>query len=81
MERIRDLERLHAQQMQRLKGYMPAAAMSPAPIERNAPEGTLLQRLEVLEEGLDLLLRAQELQWQKEEERRGRSRCCGCIIC
>lgn len=43
--------------------------------------GSVLQRLELLEEGMELLLRAQELTWQAKEQRK-RSRCCsGCVIC
>lgn len=43
--------------------------------------GGVLQRLEVLEEGMEFLLRAQELSWQAEQQKK-RNRCCsGCIIC
>lgn len=43
--------------------------------------GSVLQRLELLEEGMELLLRAQELTWQAEEQRK-RDRCCSaCVIC
>jgi hypothetical protein len=59
---------------------MPNAAVARFAERRSAPDGTLLQRLEALEEGMELLLRAQELSW-REEERRA-ARCCGgCTIC
>lgn len=84
LERVTALEELYAQQMQRLKGYMPANAFNrmqghlPA---RAAGGQGLVQRLELLEEGMELLLRAQELSWQAEDQRR-RDRCCGgCVIC
>jgi hypothetical protein len=44
--------------------------------------GSVVQRLEVLEEGLEVLLRAQELTWQADDQQRRRDRCCsGCVIC
>jgi hypothetical protein len=70
--------------MQRLKGYMPAGAYARVAQARlAAPDGSLLQRVDVLEEALELLLRAQDLAWQDEEERRrARDSCCGggCVI-
>lgn len=48
---------------------------------RVAAGGNVLQRLELLEEGMELLLRAQELTWQAEEQHK-RDRCCSaCVIC
>lgn len=84
LERLGALEEAYAQQMQRLKGYMPASAFSRLR-GRLGPGlgagGSVLQRMELLEEGLELLLRAQELSWQSEQPRR-RDRCCGgCTIC
>eukprot|EP00879_Flechtneria_rotunda_P010462 GHRR01010938.1.p1 GENE.GHRR01010938.1~~GHRR01010938.1.p1 ORF type:complete len:354 (+),score=106.05 GHRR01010938.1:979-2040(+) len=87
LERLAALEELYGQQMQRLKGYMPANAFSRLQ-SRFGPRlgiagagGGVLQRLKVLEEGMEMLLRAQELSWQAEEQRR-RDRCCGgCTIC
>jgi hypothetical protein len=67
--------------MQRLKGYMPANAYSHFSNPQGLSEGTLLQRVETLEEGMELLLRAQELSWQEEEQRRRDSCCGGCVIC
>lgn len=83
MERTQALEQLYAQQMQRLKGYMPGGAYQRVAAARlAAPGGSLLQRVDVLEEALDLLLRAQDLQWQEEERGRGAAGCCGgCTIC
>ena len=84
LERLGALEQLYCQQMQRLKGYMPAGAFTRLqarlpPVGAAAGQG-LLQRIELLEEGMELLLRAQELSWQAEEQRR-RDRCCGgCTI-
>lgn len=71
--------------MQRLKGYMPASAFSRlrGRMAASGPGsgGSVVQRLELLEEGLELLLRAQELSWQVEQQRK-RDRCCGgCVIC
>ncbi len=84
LERLSALEELYGQQMQRLKGYMPANAYTRVAGRlqpRAAAGGGVLQRLELLEEGMELLLRAQELSWQAEEQRR-RDRCCGgCVIC
>jgi hypothetical protein len=84
LERLGALEEAYAQQMQRLKGYMPASAFSRLQ-GRLGPGvgagGSVLQRMELLEEGLELLLRAQELSWQSDQPRR-RDRCCGgCTIC
>lgn len=84
LERLAALEEAYAQQMQRLKGYMPASAFSRLR-GRLGPGlgagGSVLQRMELLEEGLELLLRAQELSWQSDQPRR-RDRCCGgCTIC
>eukprot|EP00775_Hariotina_reticulata_P010356 gene10356-10514_t len=79
LERLSALEDLYGQQMQRLKGYMPANAYSRlqghmrprAGIGAGAGAGAgVLQRLELLEEGMELLMRAQELSWQAEEQRR-----------
>lgn len=83
MERTAALEQLYAQQVQRLKGYMPAGAYQRVQAARlAAPEGSLLQRVDALEEALELLLRAQDLAWQEEERRRARDSCCGgCTIC
>lgn len=80
MDRLHALEQMYAQQMQRLKGYMPANAITRLD-EHAAPEGSLLQRLETLEEGMELLLRAQELSWQEEEQRKAERCCGGCVIC
>jgi len=83
VERTQALEQLYAQQMQRLKGYMPAGAYARVAQARlAAPDGSLLQRVDVLEEALELLLRAQDLAWQEEERRRARDSCCGrgCVI-
>eukprot|EP00878_Enallax_costatus_P021465 GHUV01022722.1.p1 GENE.GHUV01022722.1~~GHUV01022722.1.p1 ORF type:complete len:454 (+),score=138.54 GHUV01022722.1:1181-2542(+) len=84
LERLSALEQLYGQQMQRLKGYMPANAYTRLQGRlgpRLGAGGTVLQRLELLEEGMELLLRAQELTWQAEEQRK-RNRCCsGCVIC
>jgi hypothetical protein len=82
VERTQALEQLYAQQMQRLKGYMPAGAYARVSQARlSAVEGSLLHRVDVLEEALELLLRAQDLAWQEEERRRVRSGCCGgCTI-
>jgi hypothetical protein len=84
LERLSSLEDLYGQQMQRLKGYMPANATARLQGRLAPPRtsgGGVLQRLEVLEEGMELLLRAQELNWQAEEQTR-RDRCCsGCVIC
>jgi hypothetical protein len=71
--------------VQRLKGYMPASAFSRL-VGRLGPGpgagGSVVQRMELLEEGLELLLRAQELSWQAEQQQRRRDRCCsGCVIC
>jgi hypothetical protein len=84
VERTQALEQLYAQQMQRLKGYMPEGAYTRVAEARlRAPDGSLMQRVDVLEEALELLLRAQDLAWQEEEERRRvRAGCCGgCTIC
>jgi hypothetical protein len=83
VERTQALEQLYAQQMQRLKGYMPEGAYARVAEARlRAPDGSLLQRIDVLEEALELLLRAQDLAWQEEERRRARRGCCGgCTIC
>jgi hypothetical protein len=44
--------------------------------------GGALQRIETLEEGLELLLKAQDLQWREESSGRAKDRCCsGCVIC
>jgi hypothetical protein len=86
LERLSALEDLYGQQMQRLKGYMPANAYSRLqghmrPRAGLGVGGGVLQRLELLEEGMELLMRAQDLCWQAEEQRR-RDRCCGgCVIC
>jgi hypothetical protein len=86
VERVQALEILYAEQMQRLKGYMPNAAIEAAAERRlAAPEGSLLRRVDVLEDGLELLLRAQELSWQEEERRAGQAvkcRTCGgdCVV-
>lgn len=84
LERLGALEEAYGQQMQRLKGYMPASAFSRLRGRLGAglgAGGSVLQRMELLEEGLELLLRAQELSWQSDQPRR-RDRCCGgCTIC
>lgn len=87
LDRLAALEEAYGQQMQRLKGYMPATAYSRL-VGRLGPRaglgsgGSVLQRLELLEEGMELLLRAQELAWQQAEDGRRRARCCGgCVIC
>ncbi|WIA29355.1 hypothetical protein OEZ86_011860 [Tetradesmus obliquus] len=84
LERLSSLEGLYGQQMQRLKGYMPANATARLQGRLAPPRtsgGGVLQRLEVLEEGMELLLRAQELSWQADEAKK-RDRCCrGCVIC
>lgn len=84
LERLSALEELYGQQMQRLKGYMPANAYTRLQGRlqpRVGAGGSVLQRLELLEEGMELLLRAQELTWQAEEQRK-RDRCCSaCVIC
>jgi hypothetical protein len=83
---VQALEQLYAQQMQRLKGYMPSGAVARAAERRlaaSAPEGSLLRRVDLLEDGLELLLRAQDLSWQEEERRRARDGCCGgggCVV-
>jgi hypothetical protein len=80
-DRIRLLEQQLQQQEQRLKGYIPQTQVVPH-VEANAPDGTLLYRLENLEMGMDVLLRAQELQWQesaKEGKKKARS-CCCCVM-
>lgn len=84
LERLASLEEAYGQQMQRLKGYMPASAYSRLRGRLGSgvgAGGSVMQRMELLEEGLELLLRAQELSWQSEPQRR-RDRCCsGCTIC
>ena len=84
LERLAALEDAYGQQMQRLKGYMPASAYSRLRGRLGSglgAGGSVVQRMEVLEEGLELLLRAQELSWQSEQPR-PRDRCCGaCTIC
>lgn len=84
LERLASLEEAYGQQMQRLKGYMPASAYSRLRARLGTSVGaggSVMQRMELLEEGLELLLRAQELSWQSEPQRR-RDRCCsGCTIC
>jgi hypothetical protein len=79
-ERVRLLEQQQQQQEQRLKGYVPHAAPLPSsPSSSHAPDGTLLHRLEVLEQGMDVLLRAQELAWHessKQSKRKARACCC-----
>lgn len=80
-DRIRLLEQQLQQQEQRLKGYVPQTQVVPH-VEANAPDGTLLYRLENLEMGMDVLLRAQELQWQesaKGGKKKARS-CCCCVM-
>jgi hypothetical protein len=81
--RIDALEELYAQQMQRLKGYMPEGAPEAAAGARAAaPDGSLMSRVDILEDGLELLLRAQDLAWQEEERvSRPPPACCGnCTI-
>jgi hypothetical protein len=84
LERLAALENSYADQVQRLKGYMPASAFSRLQGRLGSgmgAGGSVMQRMELLEEGLELLLRAQELSWQSEQPRR-RDRCCnGCTIC
>jgi len=46
-----------------------------------APEGSLLQRVDILEDGLELLLRAQDLSWQQAEREQARGRACACGGC
>jgi hypothetical protein len=84
LERLAALENSYAEQVQRLKGYMPASAYSRLRGRLGSgvgAGGSVMQRMELLEEGLELLLRAQELSWQSDQPRR-RDRCCGgCTIC
>jgi hypothetical protein len=77
MERIHRLEQQFWQQTQRLKGYMPTHIASMVP---GSSAGSLVQRVEVLEQGMELLLRAQDLSWQQEEQKRRRACCGGCTI-
>lgn len=64
LERIQAIEQLIPGEMERLRaGALPAAVESGAATgtvsTRSAPEGSLLARVEVLEEALDTLLQAQ----------------------
>ena len=70
IDRIAALERMVPAHMKRLPQ---ANAPGPAPSNRSAPEGSLLNRVEVLEEAMDTLLSAQEVaileQRRAEEDR------------
>lgn len=85
LERLGALEAAYAEQMQRLKGYMPASAFIRLRGRLSSgvgAGGSVMQRMELLEEGLELLLRAQELSWESEQQQKRRDRCCGgCTIC
>lgn len=72
VERMAALERLFPPHMERLKQSMRdgggGAGVSGAVSTRSAPEGSLLNRLEVLEEGMASLLAAQEVSLQYQQE-------------
>lgn len=72
VERIRRLEQQLPVQAQRL--FVPPEDLNKVASTHTAPEGTVLHRVEILEEGMELLLRAQELSWQ--EKAAERSSCC-----
>ena len=76
------MEQLYLQQHTRLKGYIPADVAVRSGSHGGAPHGTLLQRVETLEEGMEILLKAQELSWNEEAEQRAAAGCCACCrIC
>ncbi|GMH34099.1 hypothetical protein BSKO_01933 [Bryopsis sp. KO-2023] len=75
--RIHDLETRLPQQMQRLQPYV-AARGAGTHLTPPTPN-TLLARVEVLEQGMDILLRAQETAWAKEKfEEPADRKCCNC---
>lgn len=75
--RIHDLEARLPQQMQRLQPYIPrGAATRLTPPNPN----TLFARVEVLEQGMDILLRAQEDAWAREKIEQPSDRKCCCSI-
>lgn len=49
------------------QSLVPPPPFNGAAARSTALEGTLAYRVELLEEGLDLLLRAQELSWQEKK--------------
>lgn len=73
--RVTELEKAFPQQMQRLHDFVPRG---PAPHPPQNPT-TLLARVEVLEKGMDVLLKAQEeaLSQDKPDQPSDRQ-CCGC---
>lgn len=78
LDRINYLEQVFLRQLQRLKGYLPAEICTNL-ASRITPDGTLIRRVEILEEGMEALLKAQALSWQeseKKEKNRGCSACC-----
>ncbi|MEW5299737.1 MAG: hypothetical protein WDW36_002722 [Sanguina aurantia] len=91
VERITALEKLMPGQLERLKMQVGAAnvAHSAAMSTRSAPEGSLLNRVETLEDALTTLLAAQEVCIQQQQadqalcEMRAQVKsrgCCGCCI-
>jgi hypothetical protein len=72
IDRIAALERMVPAHMKRLQANATGSA-APAHSNRSAPEGSLLNRVEVLEEAIDALLSAQEVaimeQRRMEEDR------------
>lgn len=93
MERVALLEKLFPPHMERLKANIRAGGEAGRDVNcamstRSAPEGSLLHRVEVLEEALDQLLAAQEvsLQYQQQlltdsqNKKKGHAACCCCVM-
>lgn len=73
IDRIAALERMVPAHMKRLQQAGTAGGAPPAHSNRSAPEGSLLNRVEILEEAIDALLSAQEvviLEQRRTEENR-----------
>lgn len=82
-DRVKQLEAEMPAQVDRLKGHLPNGPNSLSNVQRNlktsAAEGTLLWRVEVLEEGMDMLLAAQQACF-KSDSGKARQCCGGCSL-
>ncbi|CAD7701982.1 unnamed protein product [Ostreobium quekettii] len=74
--RIHDLESRLPTQVARLRSRMGREDRERLQYFSSAPRGSLLGRVEVLEEGMELLLAAQERSWGSRQARRSSCACC-----
>lgn len=80
--RIRKLENRFPQQVERLKTHMSRDAKERLADVSSAPRGSLMGRVEVLEESMELLLGAQERSWEElTTTTRGSGYCTTCSCC